>query len=347
MWLADVSRALWHMPEHGHLGSSLGASGAGDTGPAEIDLEKEDRTTANQTVRPLEKAAASRTRREPPPCASTCLPCLPERQRTMEPGRTQIKLDPRYTAELVEVLRTNYSVPAACFSYPPTAAQLLQALGPVEIALTVIMTLLALGSVGLFLEDAIYLHRNTGCPIKRRTLLWSSSAPTVVSVLCCFGLWIPRSLTLVEMAIVAFYALCFYLLMLVMVEGFGGKEVVLRTLKDTPMRIHTGPCCCCCPCCPHLQLTRRKLQLLMLGPFQYAFFRISLALVGLFLIPDGIYDPADISEKSTALWINTVMGVSTLLALWALGILFRQAKLHLGEQNMGAKFALFQFSGPP
>lgn len=49
-----------------------------------------------------------------------------------------------------------------------------------------------------------------------------------------------------------------------------------------------------------------------------------------------------ISEKSTALWINTVLGVSTLLALWSLAIIFRQAKLHLGEQNMGAKFALFQ-----
>ncbi|XP_007947599.1 organic solute transporter subunit alpha [Orycteropus afer afer] len=260
----------------------------------------------------------------------------------MEPDRTHIKLDPRYTADLLEVLENNYSIPSACFSHPPTAAQLLRALGPMDIALTAIMTMLAVGSIIIFLEDAVYLYKNTRCPIKRRTLLWSSSAPTVVSVLCCFGLWIPRSLMLVEMAITSFYAVCFYLLMQVMVEGFGGKEAVLRTLKDTPMRTHTGPCCCCCPCCPPLILTRNKLQLLMLGPFQYAFLRITLIVVGLFLIPDGIFDPADISEESTALWINTFLGVSTLLALWALAILFRQAKLHLGEQNIGAKFVLFQ-----
>ncbi|XP_040126175.1 organic solute transporter subunit alpha isoform X1 [Ictidomys tridecemlineatus] len=260
----------------------------------------------------------------------------------MEPDRTQIKLDPRYTEDLLEVLRTNYGIPSDCFSHPPTAAQLLRASGPVEITLLAIMTSLSLGSIAIFLEDAVYLYKNTHCPIKRRTLLWSSSAPTVVSVFCCFGLWIPRSLMLVEMAITSFYAVCFYLLMLVMVEGFGGKEAVLRALKDTPMRVHTGPCCCCCPCCPPLLLTRKKLQLLILGPFQYAFFKITLSLVGLFLIPDGIYDPADISEKSTALWINTLLGVSTLMALWALAILFRQAKLHLGEQNMGAKFVLFQ-----
>ncbi|XP_053076990.1 organic solute transporter subunit alpha isoform X1 [Acinonyx jubatus] len=261
----------------------------------------------------------------------------------MEPDRTQIKLDPRYTADLLEVLKTNFSIPSACFSLAPTAAQLLRALGPAEIALTVIMTLLALGSVTIFVEDAVYLYKNTRCPIKRRTLLWSSSAPTqVVSVFCCFGLWIPRSLMLVEMAITSFYSVCFYLLMLVMVEGFGGKEAVIRTLKDTPMMVHTGPCCCCCPCCPPLMLTRKKLQLLMLGPFQYAFFKITLSLAGLFLIPDGIYDPADISEESIALWINTLLGVSTLLALWSLAILFRQAKLHLGEQNIGGKFVLFQ-----
>ncbi|XP_003792711.1 organic solute transporter subunit alpha [Otolemur garnettii] len=260
----------------------------------------------------------------------------------MEPDRTQIKLDPRYTADLLQVLETNYSIPPACFSYPPTAAQLLRALGLMEIALMSIMTSFVLGSIAIYLEDAIYLYKNTRCPIKRKTLLWSSSAPTVVSVFCYFGLWIPRSLMLVEMAITSFYAICFYLLMLVMVEGFGGKEAVLRTLRDTPMRIHTGPCCCCCPCCPQIVLTRKKLRLLMLGPFQYAFFKITLVLVGLFLIPDGIYDPADISEKSTALWINVFLGVSTLLALWTLGILFRQAKLHLGEQNIGGKFVLFQ-----
>ncbi|XP_032486066.1 organic solute transporter subunit alpha isoform X2 [Phocoena sinus] len=219
----------------------------------------------------------------------------------MEPDRTQIKLDPRYTADLLEVLKTNYSIPSACFSHPPTAAQLLRASGPVEISLTVIMTLLALGSVAIFLEDAVYLYKNTYCPIKRKTLLWSSSAPTVVSVFCCFGLWIPRALMLVEMAITSFYAMCFYLLMQVMVEGFGGKEAVVRTLKETPVMIHTGPCCCCCPCCPQLMLTRKKLQLLMLGPFQYAFFKITLSLVGLFLLPDGIYDPADVLLILTAL----------------------------------------------
>ncbi|XP_063264721.1 organic solute transporter subunit alpha isoform X2 [Prinia subflava] len=49
-----------------------------------------------------------------------------------------------------------------------------------------------------------------------------------------------------------------------------------------------------------------------------------------------------ISAESVALWINTLVGVSTLFGLWALGILFRQARLHLAEQNMQGKFTCFQ-----
>lgn len=54
-----------------------------------------------------------------------------------------------------------------------------------------------------------------------------------------------------------------------------------------------------------------------------------------------------ISENSVALWINTTLGVSTIFGLWALGILFRQARLHLTEQNIKAKFFCFQVSPPP
>ncbi|EOA92825.1 Organic solute transporter subunit alpha, partial [Anas platyrhynchos] len=48
------------------------------------------------------------------------------------------------------------------------------------------------------------------------------------------------------------------------------------------------------------------------------------------------------SAESVALWINTFVGASTLFGLWSLGILFRQARVHLAEQNIQAKFTCFQ-----
>ncbi|XP_070609936.1 organic solute transporter subunit alpha [Erythrolamprus reginae] len=250
--------------------------------------------------------------------------------------------NPSLSLDLIHLLIDNFSVPAACFSHPSSALQLLRQQNFVELAITGMVTLLTLVSVVIFVEDALYLSKKIRCFAKMKTLIWSSSAPTAVSVFCLLGLWVPRAMTYVEMAIGSYFAVCFYLTMLVMVEGFGGKEGVLKALKDTPILIRTGPCCCCCPCCPPITMSKRKLRVMLLATFQYAFLKVSCTFFGLVLSTEGLYDTADISATSVALWINTCLGVSTLFALWALAVLFRQAKSYLAHQNVAGKFICFQ-----
>lgn len=51
----------------------------------------------------------------------------------------------------------------------------------------------------------------------------------------------------------------------------------------------------------------------MLGPFHYALLRIALGLVGVFLTPDGLYDPGDVSQAKGCAGLTRY--------LWALGAL--------------------------
>ncbi|KAE8603634.1 hypothetical protein XENTR_v10014398 [Xenopus tropicalis] len=250
--------------------------------------------------------------------------------------------DPRIPRQLVDFLIANYSVPKACFSKPPAASQLPQQLDTLHLCTFGILTILVIISLILYLEEAFYLRKKVLCPVKRKTLLWSSASPTIIAIFSCFGLWIPRASMFVDIAIGTYFAICFYLILTVIIEGFGGKDTLVKKMENTDVNINTGPCCCCCPCLPRIKLTKRKVTIFTLGVIQMAFLKPIFSFIGLFLWADGIFNPDDISAQSLALWMGTIIGVSTIIALWPIGILFRQAKIHLNDQNIGAKFAVFQ-----
>ncbi|XP_075058434.1 organic solute transporter subunit alpha isoform X2 [Mixophyes fleayi] len=254
----------------------------------------------------------------------------------------EFKPDPRVPKQLVYLLMNNYSVPKSCLSIPPTASQLPYMLDTVQLCLMGILTTLSIISVILYLEDAFYIVKKVRCPVKRKTFLWKSAAPTVISIFTCLHLWIPRSSIFVEIGIGTYFAVCFYLILMVIIEGFGGKDALVKKLETTDVHINTGPCCCCCPCLPRIKMTKKKVNLFILGVFQMAFLKPVFNFIGLILWSDGIYNTDDLSGRSVALWMNVTLGFCTVIALWPIGILFREAKVHLSEKNIGTKFAIFQ-----
>ncbi|MEE6511280.1 hypothetical protein FKM82_017760 [Ascaphus truei] len=254
----------------------------------------------------------------------------------------EVNADPRIPPQLIHLLMANYSVPKSCFSKPPRAAQLLYNLDTLQLCIFGILTFLTLLSVVIFIEDAFYLTKKVRCPSKRNTFLWNSAAPTVIAIFSCFGLWIPRSAMFVDIGISTYFAVCFYLMLMVLIEGFGGKDALVKKLESNLVPINTGPCCCCCPCLPRIKLTKRKVNIFIVAVLQLAFLKPVFNIIGLILWADGTFNIDDVSVRSLALWVNTTLGFSTIIALWPIGILFREAKVHLSEQNVGAKYAVFQ-----
>lgn len=254
----------------------------------------------------------------------------------------EIKTFDKFPPPLINLLIENFSIPRACFSKPPTSWETVTNLNILHLSIFVTLTFITLLSTILCVEEIMYLLKKVHCPLKKRTLVWSTAAPTVIAICSCVGLWIPRSAMFTDMISSIYFAVCFALMLWQMIEGFGGEQNLLEELKDTPMKISTGPCCCCCPCLPPIRITRRTLWILTIGTIQFSLLRPILLFIAMVLWMDGKYDLEDSSSSSASLWIGIILGAFTVLAMWPLQILFQEAKVRLADQNIIPKFALFQ-----
>ncbi|XP_072427842.1 organic solute transporter subunit alpha-like [Chiloscyllium punctatum] len=248
---------------------------------------------------------------------------------------------PRLSEDIIELIE-KYNVSAACFLPPPRSIDLILQLSWLDIGVFAALTALTALSLIIYLENTHYLLKKVSCLIKVKTLVWISAAPTVIGIVSCIGLWVPRAIMFVNMMAATYFGVCFYLLLLVIVEAYGGQEAMLERLDSVTIAISTGPCCCCCPCLPRMKMTRRKFKIFVMGSFQVAFLRPVIYFLGIVLWTNGLYDPDDLSSTSIFLWLNLFLGVSTILGLWPTSILFREAKQYMTDGNLKAKFALFQ-----
>ncbi|XP_062901354.1 organic solute transporter subunit alpha-like isoform X1 [Mobula hypostoma] len=249
--------------------------------------------------------------------------------------------DTRLPPNILELIE-KFNVSKACFLPPPRSFNLIMELTWLDIGVFGMLTLITVLSILIYLENACYLLSKVKCPIKKKTLMWNSASPTVFTITSCLGLWVPRAVMFVDMVAATYFAVCYYLLLLVIVQGYGGEDAMLERLATDCVRISTGPCCCCCPCLPRVRVTRKNFRLFVLGTFQVAFLRPALFFLGVVLWTNGLYDPDDWSSSSIFLWINLFLGGSTIVGLWPISVLFRHSKLLQADQNLACKFGLFQ-----
>ncbi|XP_051870122.1 organic solute transporter subunit alpha isoform X2 [Pristis pectinata] len=88
----------------------------------------------------------------------------------------------------------------------------------------------------------------------------------------------------------------------------------------------------------------RLMFMLKLGTFQLAFLRPVLMIFTLVLWVNGTFSLDDLTPSGPAIWINTSLGVSTIIALWPIGIVFNKVKGELKNQKIIPKFTLYQIS---
>ncbi|XP_067896674.1 organic solute transporter subunit alpha-like [Heterodontus francisci] len=238
----------------------------------------------------------------------------------------------------------NQSLDLYCDSSPPKALDVLKHLNVPAIILYGVLTLMAVISNLVYFEEVIYLMRKVPSTNRRTTIIWVSGAAPVIASTSCVGMWIPLASMITDLTTAVYFAIVIHKFQRMMIEEFGGDEAFLKRFHNTPVKISTGPCCCCCLCLPFAKISRRLMFMLKLGTFQLAFLRPVLMIFTLVLWVNGTFSLDDLSASGPAIWINTSLGVSTIVALWPIGIVFNKVKGELKNQKIIPKFTLYQIS---
>ncbi|OCT91460.1 organic solute transporter subunit alpha [Xenopus laevis] len=225
----------------------------------------------------------------------------------------------------------------------PYSYEILQNLDITGMLLFAMLTFMTLVSLLVFLEEAYYMYRKMPSP-KNSILIWINSGAMMIATTSCFGMWIPRSTMFTDFTASVFLAMLIHKFQLMLVNECGGRREFLRKFGDTKLKISTGPLCCCCLCLPHKDINRRTLFILKLGTFQFAFLRPVLMFLAVVLWTNGNFVIGNSSADNATIWINVGVGIITITALWAVGIMFNLVRNTLSEKNIIPKFAVYQFT---
>ncbi|CAL8399699.1 unnamed protein product [Gadus morhua 'NCC'] len=236
---------------------------------------------------------------------------------------------------------SNRSVDPSCQSPPPLAIEIILKLDVFGIILYSVLTFMAVVSMVVYIEECVFIYKKVPSN-KKSVIAWVNGAAPVIGTMSCLGMWIPRATMFTDMTSACYFAVVVFKFLVLMLEEVGGDEAFLARAPKHKLRISTGPCCCCCPCLPQVGITRRSLFLLKLGSFQFAVLKIAFTVLSIVLYTNNHFDLTDLEITGAAIWINPLVGVLTIIALWPVAIMFMHLRVALRSIKIIPKYAMYQ-----
>ncbi|XP_077100957.1 organic solute transporter subunit alpha [Siphateles boraxobius] len=228
-----------------------------------------------------------------------------------------------------------------CRQDAPFSIDVIMQLDIFGIVLFSVLTLMATVSMLVFIEECIYIYKKVP-PNKKSIIIWVTGAAPVIATMSCLGMWVPKATMFTDMTSATYFAVVVFKFLILMIEEVGGDDAFLRRCEKQSFKISTGPCCCCCPCLPNVPITRRSLFILKLGSYQFALMKLVFTILSIVLWTNGNFNLSDVSASGGAIWINSFVGVLTIIALWPVAIMFMHVREALRTLKIIPKYAMYQ-----
>ncbi|XP_071152439.1 organic solute transporter subunit alpha-like isoform X1 [Mytilus edulis] len=216
----------------------------------------------------------------------------------------------------------------------------------VIVALT-ICCILCVTMIVIYLEAVYFVfrfHSNTRQKIRIMFLL---ALCPIIAWTSLLAILVPTATLLSEFTASIYVGVCIVVFLNMLLEYLGGTTQLLTDMSDQTLTFGTPPCCCCCMCCKccRFPFNKKTLRVASVFTIQIAIVRPIVLFVAAVLWTDGKYASGDEGEQSSITFpIQVFSGVSTILGVWGLQIVYRATRDRLTMFRVNLKFASFQLT---
>ncbi|XP_043553643.1 organic solute transporter subunit alpha-like isoform X2 [Chiloscyllium plagiosum] len=213
-----------------------------------------------------------------------------------------------------------------CSNSLPSSEDQMKGLSNAEIALMVILNIIAIATYAIFFELWNYLHNNIiSDSIREKTLLVLGIFP-VTTIVYQLGMFVPRAGTLVD------FVAAVYL---------GGATEAIDKLQYVDASLNVGPCCCCCMCLPKVRINRKAYRILRIGILQTLILQPLLQFISTVLWADGKFDSGEVNPSNPLFYMKIMLNTSALLSLYVFNLSLKAAfGIAEASYHLKAKYAI-------
>lgn len=190
----------------------------------------------------------------------------------------------------------------------------------------------------LYVDTIKHVLKNAPPRTKTHTAFVLSVYP-VVSIVTYCAIVVPRAQLVVEAITQGTFMACLYQLFCLMIAYCGGEAEVVRAVKDKPVNLQVGPCCCypCCFILPKLTISKRRIQYLRLLVLQLPVVQglVYLMLLVMWAEEENLY-------QVNYLYFQPIVITSIFCGLWGMITTMKMLSEHLKDFYIQGKFFVLQ-----
>ncbi|XP_072423956.1 organic solute transporter subunit alpha-like [Chiloscyllium punctatum] len=228
-----------------------------------------------------------------------------------------------------------------CSNSLPSSEDQMKGLSNAEIALMVILNIVAIATYAIFFELWNYLHNNIiSDSIREKTLLVLGIFP-VTTIVYQLGMFVPRAGTLVDFVAAVYACIALFVFFHLAINYLGGVTEAIDKLQYVDAALNVGPCCCCCMCLPKVRISRKAYRILRIGILQTLILQPLLQFISTVLWADGNFDSGEVNPSNPLFYMKIMLNTSALLSLYVFNLSLKAAfGIAEAGYHLKAKYAI-------